>query len=211
MNVSTAFTTVAILALVTEPANMIMTIIPKAVATSANFERIQTYMLEPSRTDKRQVVPQPSDTLRTDVTEVAVDIDGVTIESPSKEEVLLRDIKLVLRRGSTTICSGAVGSGKSILAKAILGEIVPSEGTIAIASASMGFCDQQAWLPTGKVKQIICGFSTTIDKERYDAAIRACCLDHDLSTFPDGDNTIVGSRGINLSGGQRQRMVRRRL
>ncbi|KAM0247602.1 hypothetical protein ACHAQJ_009794 [Trichoderma viride] len=211
MNVSTAFTTVAILALVTEPANMIMTIIPKAFATSANFERIQAYILEPSRADTRQVISQPLDTTRTDTTEIAVDVDGVTIESPSTKDVLLHDIKLVLRRGSTTICSGAVGSGKSILARAILGEIVPSEGTITIASASIGFCDQQAWLPTGKVKQIICGFSTTIDNERYEAAIRACCLDHDLSTFPDGDDTIVGSRGINLSGGQRQRLALARL
>lgn len=208
MDVSTAFTTVAILALVTEPANMIMTIVPKAFATSANFERIQAYLLEPSRTDERLVNSRLSDMPRTGATEAAVDIDGVTIESPSANEFLLQDIKLILRRGSTTACSGAVGSGKSILAKVILGEIVPSEGKITITSASIGFCDQQAWLPTGRVKQIICGFSTAIDEDRYEAAVHACCLDHDLNTFPDGDNTIVGSRGINLSGGQRQRLVR---
>lgn len=208
MDVSTAFTTVAILALVTEPANMIMTIVPKAFATSANFERIQAYLLEPSRKDKRQVSSRLSDMPSTGVTEAAVDIDGVTIESPSSNKVLLQDIKLILHRGSTTACSGAVGSGKSILAKAILGEIAPSEGKITITFASIGFCDQQAWLPTGTVKQIICGFSMAIDGERYEAAIHACCLDHDLRTFPNGDSTIVGSRGINLSGGQRQRLVR---
>jgi ATP-binding cassette subfamily C (CFTR/MRP) protein 1 len=207
MDVSTAFTTVAILALVTEPANMIMTIVPKAFATSANFERIQAYLLEPSRIDQRQVNPRLSDVPRANVTEAAVDIDGVTIKSSSANEFLLQDIKLTLPRGSITACSGAVGSGKSILAKAILGEIVPSEGKITVASASIGFCDQQAWLPTGTVKQIIGGFSTAIDDERYEAAVHACCLDHDISTFPDGDNTIVGSRGINLSGGQRQRLV----
>ncbi|RFU73105.1 abc transporter [Trichoderma arundinaceum] len=211
MDVSTAFTTVAILALVTEPANMIMTIIPNAFATSANFERIQAYLLEPPRTDKRQVISQLVDASETNATEIAVDVKGVTVESSTTKEAILQDINLVLRRGSTTTCSGAVGSGKSILAKAILGEIVPSEGTITIASESIGFCDQQAWLPTGKVKQIICGFSTAIDKERYEAVIRACCLDHDLSTFPEGDNTIVGSRGINLSGGQRQRLALARL
>ncbi|KAK6448017.1 hypothetical protein FP744_10004267 [Trichoderma asperellum] len=211
MDVSTAFTTVAILALVTEPANMIMTIVPKAFATSANFERIQAYLLEPSREDKRQVSSRLSDMPSTGVTEAAVDIDEVTIESPSSNKVLLQDIKLILRRGSTTACSGAVGSGKSILAKAILGEIAPSEGKITITFASIGFCDQQAWLPTGTVKQIICGFSTAIDDERYEAAIHACCLDHDLGTFPNGDSTIVGSRGINLSGGQRQRLALARL
>lgn len=208
MDVSTAFTTVAILALVTEPANMIMTIVPKAFATSANFERIQAYLLEPSRTDKRLVNSRLVDMPRIGTTEAAVDIDGVTIESPPANEPLLQDIKLILRRGSITACSGAVGSGKSILSKAILGEIAPSEGEITITSASIGFCDQQAWLPTGRVKDIICGFSTAIDEERYEAIIHVCCLDHDLGALPDGDNTVVGSRGINLSGGQRQRLVR---
>lgn len=207
LSVSTAFTTVAILALVTEPANMIMTIVPNAVATSANFERIQAYLLESPRTDKRRVMSRPADALGTDTTE-AVALNGVTVESASTKETLLDDINLVLHRGSITTCSGPVGSGKSILARVILGELAPSEGSITVSSASIGFCDQQAWLPTGKVKQIVCGFSTAIDTERYNAAIRACCLDHDLGTFPEGDETVVGSRGINLSGGQRQRLVR---
>ncbi|KAL5094611.1 hypothetical protein Trisim1_005344 [Trichoderma cf. simile WF8] len=210
LSVSTAFTTVAILALVTEPANMIMTIVPNAVATSANFERIQAYLLESPRTDKRRVMSRPADALGTDTTE-AVALNGVTVESASTKETLLDDINLVLHRGSITTCSGPVGSGKSILARVILGELAPSEGSITVSSASIGFCDQQAWLPTGKVKQIVCGFSTAIDTERYNAAIRACCLDHDLGTFPEGDETVVGSRGINLSGGQRQRLALARL
>ncbi|KAL6870410.1 P-loop containing nucleoside triphosphate hydrolase protein [Trichoderma novae-zelandiae] len=211
LNVSTAFTTVAILALVTEPANMIMTIVPNAVATSANFERIQAYLLEPPRLDNRRVASLSSDTSRTHPTAAAVRLDGVTVDSPTTKDTLLHDVNLVLLRGSITACSGPVGSGKSTLAKVVLGEIAPSEGTITVSSASIGFCDQQAWLPTGKVKQIVCGFSTAIDKERYDAAIRACCLDHDLAGFPDGDETVVGSRGINLSGGQRQRLALARL
>ncbi|KAK4073997.1 hypothetical protein Trihar35433_3471 [Trichoderma harzianum] len=154
LSVGTAFTTVAILALVTEPANMIMTIVPNAVATSANFERIQAYLLELPRTDKRRVMPRPADALGADTTEAAVALNGVTVESASTKETLLDDIDLVLHRGSITTCSGPVGSGKSILAKVILGELAPSEGSITVSSASIGFCDQQAWLPTGKVKQI---------------------------------------------------------
>ncbi|TFB06902.1 Metal resistance protein YCF1 [Trichoderma ghanense] len=211
LNVSTAFTTVAILALVTEPANMIMTIVPNAVATSANFERIQAYLLEPPRTDTRRVTTPSSDASRAHPTAAAVRLDGVTVASPTAKDTLLQNINLVLPRGSVTTCSGPVGSGKSTLAKVILGEIAPSEGTITVSSASIGYCDQQAWLPTGTVKQIVGGFSTVIDKERCDAAIRACCLDHDLAGFPDGDETVVGSRGINLSGGQRQRLALARL
>ncbi|KAL7951361.1 P-loop containing nucleoside triphosphate hydrolase protein [Trichoderma barbatum] len=211
LSVSSAFTTVAILALVTEPANMIMTIVPNVVAMSANFERIHAYLLESPRKDKRRVLSRAVDASGIHIADGAVALDGVAVESPSTKETLLHDVSFVLSQGSTIACSGPVGSGKSILARVILGEIAPSEGTITVSSASIGACDQQAWLPTGRVKQIVCGFSKAIDKERYDAAIRACCLDHDLATFPEGDNTIVGSRGINLSGGQRQRLALARL
>lgn len=47
----------------------------------------------------------------------------------------------------------------------------------------------------------------TIDEERYRAVIKACCLDQDISDLPDGDETQVGSSGVNLSGGQKQRLV----
>ncbi|KAF7553306.1 hypothetical protein G7Z17_g3696 [Cylindrodendrum hubeiense] len=44
LDVATVFTTVAALAVVTHPANMIMTIVPRAVASLANFDRIQEYL-----------------------------------------------------------------------------------------------------------------------------------------------------------------------
>lgn len=150
MDVSTAFTTVAILALVTEPANMIMTIVPKAFATSANFERIQAYLLEPSRIDQRQISSRLSDVPTTDRIEAAVDIDGVTIKSPSANESLLQNIELRLRRGSITACSGAVGSGKSILAKAILGEIVPSEVRLQLHLPRLGSATSKHGYPQAK-------------------------------------------------------------
>jgi hypothetical protein len=34
-----------------------------------------------------------------------------------------------------------------------------------------------------------------------------CCLTHDFASLPDGDQTQIGSKGLNLSGGQRQRVV----
>ncbi|KAG0239236.1 hypothetical protein BGW41_007852 [Actinomortierella wolfii] len=40
----------------------------------------------------------------------------------------------------------------------------------------------------------------------YQRVIRACNLSEDLATFPDGDQTEIGERGINLSGGQKARL-----
>ncbi|KAH7028788.1 ABC transporter type 1, transmembrane domain-containing protein [Microdochium trichocladiopsis] len=45
-NTETAFTAIAVLGLVTHPANMVMTIVPRAIATLAGFERIQAYLIK---------------------------------------------------------------------------------------------------------------------------------------------------------------------
>ncbi len=62
LDTRTAFTTVAVVALVTHPANMVMTMVPRALASLACFERIQAYLLEPSREDRRgEIGPSSED------------------------------------------------------------------------------------------------------------------------------------------------------
>ena len=43
-------------------------------------------------------------------------------------------------------------------------------------------------------------------KEKYEKVLALCELNEDLATFPRGDQTEIGSKGINLSGGQKQRI-----
>jgi len=45
------------------------------------------------------------------------------------------------------------------------------------------------------------------DSELYSSIIHACDLDSDLEVLPQGDATLVGSKGFSLSGGQKQRIV----
>lgn len=55
LDTETAFTAVAILGMVTHPANMVMTIVPRIVAAFASFERIQAFLTDESRSDERDV------------------------------------------------------------------------------------------------------------------------------------------------------------
>jgi ABC-type multidrug transport system fused ATPase/permease subunit len=76
--------------------------------------------------------------------------------------------------------------------------VVKTCGTIAYVS-------QSAWIQSSKVQENIL-FGKQMDSEKYDRVLELCSLKKDLETFPLGDQTVIGERGINLSGGQKQRV-----
>lgn len=46
-----------------------------------------------------------------------------------------------------------------------------------------------------------------VNEEWYNIVLDAAALTYDLSNFPKGDLTMIGSRGITLSGGQKHRVA----
>jgi ATP-binding cassette subfamily C (CFTR/MRP) protein 1 len=56
------------------------------------------------------------------------------------------------------------------------------------------------------IRNNIIGYSE-YNSELYKQAVYACDLQTDFSQLQDGDETLVGSKGIALSGGQKQRIV----
>ena len=139
--------------------------------------------------------------------QVAVELEKVSIHGTTSEP-MLQDISLRVPKGSLAIVSGPVGSGKSVLAKVILGEMQPTQGTARVSSRRIGFCQQHAWLPAGTIQDAVCSGDDNIDQVLYSAVVAACCLDYDIERLEEGDLTVIGSRGANLSGGQRHRVVR---
>ncbi|KAI9742905.1 MAG: hypothetical protein M1818_003634 [Claussenomyces sp. TS43310] len=208
LDTETAFTTTAILGMVTHPANMIMTIIPQAIASLADFERIHQYLSEPIMLDQRLILKKDFNHGIDDTEAIpAIRIERMSIFNSSTSQLILSGIDLAVNKGFTVACSGPVGSGKSALAQAIIGELPLSSGTIAVSSTRIGLCAQSAWLPSTTISQAIRGYTAMGSSEWYEEVICACCLDEDLSSFSAGDNTMIGSRGLNLSRGQRQRVA----
>lgn len=107
IDAETAFTTIAVLSMVIHPANMIMTIIPRVVATFASFERLQNYLLEAPRQDQRVVLEdKPERLLPHGNTAAAISLEEVTVEADKTSAPALDRVTLEVERSSLVICAG---------------------------------------------------------------------------------------------------------
>ncbi len=223
LDAETAFTTMAILSMVTHPANMVMTIVPRLIAALAGFERIQDYLLRPSLEDKRELLPTATvPNLLTGSAEAGNgDRESASVHTAlsirnlslgEQQSPILEGINIEAPAGSLVIISGPVGCGKSTLLRAIIGEMAPIQGSIDLSTKKVAYCAQRPWLASGSIEEAILGGTTELEHNTKDAmwyrqVVGACCLRYDFETLPAGDQTQIGSGGINLSGGQKQRVV----
>lgn len=133
-------------------------------------------------------------------------VKNTSITWDKEKDPILRDLNFAIQREKLTAIVGPVGCGKSTLLKAILGEVLIIEGSIHVASTESAYCEQTPWLINGTIQQSILGVMG-FDKHWYATVIHACALEEDLRVLPQGDLTLIGSKGISLSGGQAQRVV----
>ncbi|KDE07748.1 hypothetical protein MVLG_02020 [Microbotryum lychnidis-dioicae p1A1 Lamole] len=125
--------------------------------------------------------------------------------SKSSTESILSDINLSVKKGEVLAVVGRVGSGKSSLLSAILGEMTKIDGSVTVRG-TVAYCAQQPWIMGGSVRSNIV-FGHKFEQDFYDVVIAACALKEDLAILPQGDETEVGEKGISLSGGQKARVA----
>ncbi|KAJ3317919.1 hypothetical protein HDU76_001008, partial [Blyttiomyces sp. JEL0837] len=116
----------------------------------------------------------------------------------------LTDINLNIRRGTLTVIVGRVGTGKSSLLSAIIGDMSRTSGSVDIYG-TVGLSPQTPWLQNATLRSNVL-FGLDYDESRYKAVIKACALSRDLALLPDGDMSEIGEKGVNLSGGQSARV-----
>ena len=102
----------------------------------------------------------------------------------------LVDVNLRIPAGSLTAIVGAVGSGKSSLLSAILGEMPLTDGDVAV-TGRVAYCAQQAWIQNATVRDNVT-FGSVVDQNKYRRAVRDCALERDLEILPAGDMTEIG-------------------
>uniref|UniRef100_A0A8U7PAK7 ABC-type glutathione-S-conjugate transporter n=1 Tax=Corvus moneduloides TaxID=1196302 RepID=A0A8U7PAK7_CORMO len=116
----------------------------------------------------------------------------------------LRSIDLTVPQGSLLAVVGQVGAGKSSLLAALLGELETTDGCVTMKDTA-AYVPQQAWVLNASVEDNIL-FGKEMDETWFNRVTEACALHPDLETFPAGQKSEIGEKGINLSGGQKQRV-----
>ena len=94
----------------------------------------------------------------------------------------LCDVDLSVERGDFIGIVGKVGSGKSSLLRAILGELRRDGGGIAVSDfpGGIGYVPQEPWLQQGSIRDNIL-FGREYDAQLYERVVLACCLDRDFA------------------------------
>ncbi|XP_059903407.1 multidrug resistance-associated protein 1-like [Gadus macrocephalus] len=133
-----------------------------------------------------------------------VSIDNGTFSWSGEGPPCLKRINVHVPRGSLVAVVGHVGSGKSSLLSAMLGETERRSGHVTV-KGSLAYVPQQAWIQNATVQDNVV-FGREKLKTWYQCVLEACALLPDLDILPAGDATEIGEKGLNLSGGQKQRV-----
>nr|XP_037272800.1 LOW QUALITY PROTEIN: multidrug resistance-associated protein 1-like [Rhipicephalus microplus] len=124
---------------------------------------------------------------------------------PDKQGFSLHGVSVEIEPGSLVGVVGFVGSGKSSLLAAILGDMIRTRGWLDVGG-KVAYASQTPSIYNMSVRDNIL-FGNRLEPLRYLTVLKACELQADLSSFPAGDLTEVGEKGTTLSGGQRQRVA----
>jgi ATP-binding cassette subfamily C protein len=146
-------------------------------------------------------------------------IENVTITPPGSERVVAQDISIHLNAGDAVGIIGQSGSGKSSLARALVGVWQPVRGRVRLDGAALdqwtptdlgrhiGYVPQHFELFAGTLAQNIARFEPDAPSDVIIAAAKAAGVHNLVVSMPAGYDTPVGERGSALSAGQAQRIA----
>ena len=132
---------------------------------------------------------------------------------------ILQAFNLHIKAGSKVAIVGASGAGKSTLSRLLYRFYDIGSGSIQIDGQDIRHVTQESLRrAVAIVPQDTVLFNTSIraniaygnpqaTDEQIDRAIKMAHLDHFINSLPQGDNTLVGERGLKVSGGEKQRIA----
>lgn len=162
-------------------------------------------------TDEREVsLPRPSNALKA---------ESIHLVAPGSKAAIVRGVSFELHAGEAVGVIGPSASGKSSLARGLVGLWPPAAGTVRLDGASLsqwdpralgrhiGYLPQDVSLLSGSIAENIARFDPDAPSEKIIEAAKAAGIYEMIVQFPEGFETKIGEQGSTLSGGQRQRIA----
>ncbi len=192
------------------PMGQVASLIASYQQTRTAYTSLESLMKrEVERPEGKQFVRQPA-------FEGAIELTHVGFSYPESERATLNDVSLTIRPGEHVGIIGRVGSGKSTVAKLLVGLYTPSEGAISVDGIDskqidpadlrrhVAYLSQEVELLRGTIRENILYKDPHLDDEGLLRAVRVGAVDLFLNKHPLGLDAPVGEQGSGLSGGQRQ-------
>lgn len=191
------------------PLAQIAQLLSRMTATRTAYRQLDDMMTRPAEGPEGEALRLGRVTGR-------IEFRGVSFRYPGASENALNGVSFTIQPGEHVAILGRVGSGKSTIAKLILGLYPPSDGLVLIDGtdirqldpkslrANIGAAMQESVLLTGSVRDNITLGRAGIDDE---AMVRAAQMSgtHDfMGQIANGYDLRLADRGEGLSGGQRQ-------
>ena len=114
----------------------------------------------------------------------------------SKGTPVLKNVNLNIPQGKLVAVIGQVGSGKSSLLSAIIGEMEKQSGEVEV-DGRIGYVAQQSWIQNQSLRNNIL-FGRQYEHEKYETIIQACSLKKDIALLPASDLTEIGEKDLDL-------------
>ncbi|WP_029031609.1 type I secretion system permease/ATPase [Salinarimonas rosea] len=169
--------------------------------------------------DLDAALPAPPQPLALPAPRTELRVEDLAVATPGDRRTVLVGASFVLRAGDALGIVGPSGSGKSSLARALVGVWPAQQGAVRLDGAPLeryapetlgrhvGWLPQDPSLVEGTVAQTISRFDPQAPAEAIVAAARAADVHELVLRLPQGYETRVGEGGMALSGGQRQRLA----
>jgi PrtD family type I secretion system ABC transporter len=148
-----------------------------------------------------------------------LEVENLIIQMPGAEKPVLQGISFSVEPGQGIGVIGPTGAGKSTLARALVGVMPITRGTVRLDGATsdqrdvdelgrlIGYLPQDVQLFDGTAAQNIARFESDASSEKIVEAAKLANVHDLIMRLPKGYDTPLGENGARLSAGQRQRVA----